>query len=197
VIPQGTGLVYCGYIGGANPEPGMGIAVDRAGNAYVTGSTWSDQQTFPVTVGPELTFNSGGGSDDVFVAKVSLTLLTGNGSTRPGASVSLTLTASDDAGLPFQVGSSLGTGPIIIGNRQLGLSPDGLLAVSAGNLWPAVFPGYRGVIDILGRARTAVHIPNIPALIGTRLHNAFVTLDPAAPSGIKSISNTFSFSITK
>jgi len=30
-----------------------------------------------------------------------------------------------------------------------------------------------------------------------RLHSAFVTLDPAAPSGIRSISNTFTFSVTK
>ncbi len=34
-----------------------GIAVDGAGNAYVTGSTASDQTTFPVTGGPDLTYN--------------------------------------------------------------------------------------------------------------------------------------------
>ena len=43
----------------------------------------------------------------------------------------------------------------------------------------------------------AIHIPNLPALIGVRLHSAFVTLGPSAPSGIRSISNTFSFTITK
>jgi hypothetical protein len=45
-----------------------GIAVDTAGSAYVTGSTTSTQATFPVTVGPDLTHNSG---NDVFVAKVT------------------------------------------------------------------------------------------------------------------------------
>ncbi|MFO7732698.1 MAG: SBBP repeat-containing protein [Candidatus Aminicenantes bacterium] len=61
-------LVYCGFIGGGNTEYGSGIAVDNAGNAYVTGYTWSDESTFPVTIGPDLACN---GNHDVFVAKVS------------------------------------------------------------------------------------------------------------------------------
>ncbi len=48
---------------------GQGIAVDSAGNAYVTGRTGSTEATFPVTVGPDLTFN--GGFEDAFVAKVN------------------------------------------------------------------------------------------------------------------------------
>ena len=46
----------------------MGIAVDGDGNAYVTGETNSSEATFPVTVGPDLTFN---GDFDAFVAKIS------------------------------------------------------------------------------------------------------------------------------
>ena len=38
-------------------------------------------------------------------------------------------------------------------------------------------------------------IPGIAALIGVRIHSAFVTSSPSAPSGIQSISNTFTFSI--
>jgi len=53
------------------------------------------------------------------------------------------------------------------------------------------------VIDSKSQAQAAIHIPNVPARIGLRLHSAFVTLDPAAPSGMRSISNTFSFSIAK
>jgi len=48
-----------------------------------------------------------------------------------------------------------------------------------------------------GQAKAASNIPNITALIGQKIHSAFVTLDPQAPSGIKSISNLFSFTITK
>jgi hypothetical protein len=68
VDSTGAALVYCGYIGGSKIEHGYGIAVDREGNAYVTGRTNSDQVTFPVKVGPDLTFN--GGDWDVFVAKI-------------------------------------------------------------------------------------------------------------------------------
>jgi hypothetical protein len=68
VNPSGTALVYCGYIGGSGEDISQGIAVDGNGNAYVTGDTTSTEATFPVTVGPDLTFN--GGYDDAFVAKV-------------------------------------------------------------------------------------------------------------------------------
>ncbi len=33
--------------------------MDAAGNAYVTGYTDSTEATFPVTVGPDLTYNGG------------------------------------------------------------------------------------------------------------------------------------------
>jgi len=134
---------------------------------------------------------------DGFVARIAMTLLEAGGTVRPGGVVAFMLTATDAVGLPCQLGSSLGTGPIPIDTRNLSLSPDGLLALSVAGLWPAIFSGYRGLIDNRGRARAAIHIPNLLALIGTRIHTAFVTLDPAAPSGIRSISNTYSFSITK
>ncbi|MEO8189258.1 MAG: SBBP repeat-containing protein [Acidobacteriota bacterium] len=66
----GATLAYAGYIGGSDDDHGYGIAVDGSGNAYVTGDTFSDETTFPVTVGPDLTQNFG---DDAFVAKVNAT----------------------------------------------------------------------------------------------------------------------------
>jgi hypothetical protein len=68
VNAAGTALVYAGYIGGSDTDEGSGIAVDSAGNAYVTGGTFSTEASFPVTVGPDLTFN---GFEDAFVAKVN------------------------------------------------------------------------------------------------------------------------------
>lgn len=69
VNARGDGLLYCGYIGGIGEDHGRDIAVDAAGNAYVVGSTRSSEATFPVKVGPDLTFN--GGTFDAFVARVS------------------------------------------------------------------------------------------------------------------------------
>jgi hypothetical protein len=68
VKPDGTGLVYCGYVGGGGGDYAGGIAVDRIGNAYVTGHTGSSEADFPVLVGPDLTIN---GSFDAYVAKVA------------------------------------------------------------------------------------------------------------------------------
>jgi hypothetical protein len=72
VNAAGTGLVYCGFIGGDGADYGNGIAVDAAGCAYVTGTTDSDDTTFPVTVGPDLDYGATGtgGYPDAFVAKV-------------------------------------------------------------------------------------------------------------------------------
>jgi beta-propeller repeat-containing protein len=58
--PGGSALVYSTYLGGSGFEQGQGIAVDSAGNAYVTGYTLSTN--FPTTVGAFQT-TSGGGFD--------------------------------------------------------------------------------------------------------------------------------------
>ena len=68
VNPNGTALIYAGYIGGSQFDVGSAVAVDAGGHAYVVGYTGSNEETFLVTVGPDLTFNGGG--QDVFIAKV-------------------------------------------------------------------------------------------------------------------------------
>jgi Beta-propeller repeat len=65
-------LLYAGYIGGSNYDEGNGIAVDSAGNTYITGTTFSLQGSFPATVGPDLTYNNYNGQPDAFVAKVNV-----------------------------------------------------------------------------------------------------------------------------
>jgi hypothetical protein len=119
------------------------------------------------------------------------------GAPRPGGTANVVLTAGDDGGLPYQAGSSLGTGPIPIGNRRLGLSPDGLFVLSTSGACPWIFQGYHGYLDPRGQAHATIHIPNSPLLVGMRVHTAFVTLDPQAPHGIRSVSQTSSFTVTQ
>ena len=111
--------------------------------------------------------------------------------------MNLRLAAADSVGLRYQVGSSLGAGPIPIDTRVLGLSPDGLLWLSVAGALPTVFAGYAGAIDSRGDAQAAVKVPWLPGLAGLKIHSAFVTVDPGSPSGIRSISNTFAFSIVR
>ncbi len=69
VTSSGESLVYCGYIGGEGEDVATAVAVDDAGFAYITGYTASNENSFPVTFGPDLGYN--GGYYDAFVAKVS------------------------------------------------------------------------------------------------------------------------------
>ena len=64
--PNGTALLYSTYLGGTESDQGAGIAVDGAGNAYVTGSTGSTN--FPVVRPAQPRKN---GDFDAFVAKLS------------------------------------------------------------------------------------------------------------------------------
>ena len=60
-------MLYCGYIGGSAFDFAEGVRVDNTGAAFVEGLTESSQSTFPVKVGPDLTYN---GKGDSFIAKV-------------------------------------------------------------------------------------------------------------------------------
>jgi hypothetical protein len=76
--PTGTALVYSTFLGGSNFEWGRAIAIDAAGNAYVTGQTQSSN--FPTTSGAfDRTFNvdtcprCGIDQYDAFVTKLNAT----------------------------------------------------------------------------------------------------------------------------
>ena len=69
----GSALVYSTYLGGSGGDIGHAIAVDSAGNAYVTGETDSGTPTptsvpFPTTGAFDATYNLGG---DAFVSKLN------------------------------------------------------------------------------------------------------------------------------
>jgi len=63
----GTGILYSTYLGGSEDESGIDIAVDPAGNAYITGETESSD--FPITPGAfQPTLN---GRGEVFIAQLN------------------------------------------------------------------------------------------------------------------------------
>lgn len=66
IAPSGNSLVYSTYLGGNNVDEGNAIAVDAAGNAYVTGSTASTN--FPLQ-SPFRSSNAA--SVDAFVTKMN------------------------------------------------------------------------------------------------------------------------------
>src|SRR5205085_4429825 len=67
--PAGSGLLYSTYLGGNRGASAHGIAVDAAGNAYVTGVTGSTN--FPTTPGAFQTTIAGPFRPDAFVTKIN------------------------------------------------------------------------------------------------------------------------------
>jgi hypothetical protein len=65
--PAGTALAYSTYLGGSGNDFGLGVAVDAAGSAYITGS--SNSTDFPVTLGAFQPRLGGAGALNAFVAK--------------------------------------------------------------------------------------------------------------------------------
>jgi Beta-propeller repeat len=64
---SGTALVYSTYLGGSDFDAGVDIAVDKDGQVYVAGGTWS--RNFPTTAGAFQRTHAGGISD-AFVTKL-------------------------------------------------------------------------------------------------------------------------------
>src|SRR6267378_1289589 len=72
INPTGA-LIYSTYLGGSAQDQGSGIAVDSAGNAYVTGQ--AESNNFPITQGAFETVCNGGShcdpEGDAFVSKIN------------------------------------------------------------------------------------------------------------------------------
>jgi hypothetical protein len=67
----GTAIVFSTFLGGSGTDQARGIAVDGAGNAYLTGLT--DSTTFPGVTASSIQPANGGGTFDAFVTKINAT----------------------------------------------------------------------------------------------------------------------------
>jgi len=72
ISATGSTILYSSYLGGSGEDVGLGIATDGAGNAYVTGLTYSSDFAASATT---TSFQAAyGGAGDAFVAKVNTNL---------------------------------------------------------------------------------------------------------------------------
>lgn len=168
--PTGSVIVYSTYLGASGTDRAAAITVDRAGNAYVTGSTSSSN--FPVTAGKCQTAYAG--KDDVFVTKINASgtaivysaVLGGSGEDR-GNGIALDLS-----------GNAWVTGQTVSGD----------FPTSQDALYGAYAHGYRGASDaFVARIedRPSLVEPCIPA---TGVRNAASFLPgPVAPGEIITI----------
>jgi hypothetical protein len=132
---SGSALVYSTYLGGSGGDQGYGIAVDSAGNAYVTG--WTSSTNFP-TKNPLQPTN--GGYNDAFVAKLDMRAVTTTALTSSpnpsayGQVVIFTAKVTSSIGAPpdgeivtFKQGATvLGTGTLSGGTATLSISTLGV-----------------------------------------------------------------------
>lgn len=97
--PSGASLVYSTFLGSSSEEGGVGIAVNGAGEAFVSG--WTTSPSFPITPGAAQTVY-GGGFYDAFVTRLNATgtalvystYIGGNGDDR---GLGIAVDASDNA----------------------------------------------------------------------------------------------------
>jgi len=196
VKQDGTGLEYCGYIGGDSSDAGYGIDVDGNGHAYICGNTDSTEETFPVSIGPDLTHNE---SKDGFIAKVSVdgSSLDYCGYIGGSGSDGCSCLALDHDLNVFVTGSTLSTEadfPIKLGPglTHYGVGSDAFIAKVKANGEELLFCGYVGgekgeyiesiAIDSLGNAyaagSTSSDEGSFPVTVGPDLtHNGISSSD--------------------
>jgi hypothetical protein len=156
---------------------GLAVGVNNPGGCYRIGRYGSGA------------YNATSGSvwlKDGLVCRITMmrASITASGTGKIGSALSYLLSAPSEAGQPYQVGTSLGAGPVQIGTHTLPLSIDELLKLSVGNLVPTMFVNYSGKLDTNGAGKATLNIPNIAALKGVRIYSGFLTLDFSQPLGI-------------
>jgi hypothetical protein len=184
-----TVLVYAGFLGGVGNDIGLGIAVDGAGNAYVTGEAGSRETSFPETTGVFQPLY-GDGSSDAFVAKVnptgSLVYASFLGGTGDDTGFGIAVDAAGNAYVIGQTASSAPSFPVTAGVFQpqnagdndafvAKVNPSGTTLLYAGFLGGTAYEvGNDIAVDAAGNAYVigqtsslAATFPDTPGVFGT------------------------------
>jgi len=120
------------------------------------------------------------------------------GAPRIGTTMPIALgRAPTDGGLTYGHALSFGSMPgIPVDTRVVPLNADPLFFLSLVFVGPPVFNAFVGVLDSFGESLApSIGFPNVAGLVGIGFFDAWITLDPAAPSGIRFISRATSIVI--
>jgi hypothetical protein len=211
--PSGSSLVYSTFLGGKGSDIAAGIAVDSAGNAYITGQT--DSPDFPVTPGSyQTTCPSCSASfplTDAFVTKLNAsgalgysTFLGGTGADQAYA------IATDSSGNAYVVGATSSTdfpmqNPLPAPNNSLRgtqnafvseLDPTGAILLASTYLGGgSTDTGYGIAVDSTGIYVTGQtdsnNFPTVNAVQSTFAGIADAFLSKLAPGGSSLIYSTY------
>jgi hypothetical protein len=186
-IDSNIDIIFCGYIGGMDNDYGKSISIDKLGNCYIYGQTYSDESTFPVQIGPDLTHNSVHLMwPDAFITKVIQAGLYAD---------KYTLTEGGDT-INFDLGSGFDNAyrnylilgamnatnpgmPLPGGSECLPFQMDPFTNIIFSLLNTPVFSNFMGTLDSAGQSTAQINAPPLPpGYVDTWLYFAYVLNNP-------------------
>jgi hypothetical protein len=164
----GSALVYSTYLGGSGDDNGIGIAVDSAGNAYVTGNTSSTN--FPTANALQPVY---GGGWDAFIARIAvpITMLSAtiDGGTQLTVTYQITtrgLAAPFDLGFYRSNDAQFDNSDTLLGTVTLSNAADGTVGVHT-------------KVFTIGAAAGQIALPGAGAAEMTGDYQLLAVVDPA------------------
>jgi len=188
--PTGSALVYSTYLGGNGYDAGSGIAVDSAGNTYVTGYTESTDFPTMNPLQPAIGGGGKGGIGNAFVTKIASsgsaliysTYLGGSGSNNYGGDTGSGI-AVDSAGNTYVTGTTRSTDFPTMNPLQPALNPfeDAFVTKINPSGSALVYSTYLGGLSGDGGGGIAVDSAGNAYITGFTFATNFPTKNPLQP----------------